>query len=188
MGEPTEGHIVRLRITLLTAAVLALMLGPTNPVLAGNPCGMPDRWPTEPSTAATTEIHLEACAFTPTVAHVDPGASVAFHNLNPGMAHTITGVGASVLGWKEWTGETRTWTAPDEAGVYPFACALHPGMVGAIVVGDVEPAATGDDLPVAAASTEANGAAGGRTRLLVTAGAAALLAAALLWARRARSR
>jgi hypothetical protein len=31
----------------------------------------------------------------------------------------------------------------DEAGIYPFACSYHPGMTGAIVVGDGKGAGNG---------------------------------------------
>jgi hypothetical protein len=37
----------------------------------------------------------------------------------------------------------------DETGVYPFACNYHPGMTGAIVVGDGK-GAGGDDITVEA--------------------------------------
>ena len=40
----------------------------------------------------------------------------------------------------------------DEAGVFPYACSLHPGMSGVIVVGDV---ATTTSAGAAAASTDA---------------------------------
>ena len=33
----------------------------------------------------------------------------------------------------------------DEAGTYPFACSYHPGMTGAIVVGDGKGVAGGGD-------------------------------------------
>ena len=36
----------------------------------------------------------------------------------------------------------------DEAGTYPFACSYHPGMTGAIVVGDGKGAAGGETIAV----------------------------------------
>ncbi len=58
-------------------------------------------------------------------------------------------------------GETRRFRF-DEAGVYPYACTLHPGMVGAVVVGDDERQA-GDAATVVAASSAGSGGPGGAT-------------------------
>lgn len=141
---------MRIRSTMLALALGTLLLVPTQAALAGNPCGMPDRWPTEPSAAVTTEVEMDWCAFLPTVAHVEPGNTVTFRNLSRGMPHTVTGVGGGMLGWEQRTDETLTWTAPNESGVYPYACVLHPGMVGAIVVGDADAGSVGasDVVPV----------------------------------------
>jgi hypothetical protein len=94
---------------------------------------------------------------------VDRGTSVTFVHEDPGLVHNVGGT--------EWGfyGEMRkgdTFTATfDDVGVYPFACSYHPGMTGAIVVGDALGAGTGwtvlNDTPVesppkpaAAASTK----------------------------------
>jgi plastocyanin len=87
---------------------------------------LPDVWPTEPSAAVTTEVEMDLCAFVPTVAHVEPGDTVTFRNLNPGMPHTVTGVGGGMLGWDQRTDDSLTWTAPDQPGVYPYACCTAP--------------------------------------------------------------
>jgi plastocyanin len=105
---------------------------------------------------------VDAC-FDASVLRVDRGTSVTFVHEDPGLVHNVGGT--------EWGfyGEMRkgdTFTATfDDAGVYPFACSYHPGMTGAIVVGDALGAGTGwtvlNDSPVqsppkraAAASTE----------------------------------
>lgn len=61
------------------------------------------------------------------------------------FAHNVVGHGVS---WGQFAdigpGESLV-VAFDTPGIHPFSCTLHPGMVGAIVVGNVtESAATPD--------------------------------------------
>jgi plastocyanin len=137
-------------VAALSMFVLALASAPG--VVAGDPCyhgfDIPPR-----SEEAATQIKVAPCAFGPTVAHVAVGATVTFFN-GPDFTHLITGANA------EW-GSRDVEVQPnqevsyrfDKPGIYPYACALHRGMSGAIVVGDVA-------APAAAAAT---GAAGGKS-------------------------
>jgi plastocyanin len=146
-----------LQVLRLAAVPLVLVLGslgaPT--VSAGNPCFHGFTMP--PATSeATTEIKLLPCAFAPTVAHVAVGSQVTFFN-GPEFAHLITGANQA---WGSpdvelAPGEQIAYTF-DTAGIYPFACVLHPGMSGTIVVGDAT-AATGGSTGAGsgAAATEA---------------------------------
>jgi plastocyanin len=83
---------------------------------------------------------IDAC-FDASILRVDPGTSVTFTHEDPGLVHNVGGT--------EWGfyGEMRkgdTYAATfDDAGVYPFSCSYHPGMNGAIVVGDALGAGTG---------------------------------------------
>jgi hypothetical protein len=77
---------------------------------------------------------IEGCAFEPAVLYVEPGDEVTW--INRDLApHTVTGV-AQAWGSSEVfeKGRKATWEFMEE-GVYPYYCALHPGMVGAVVVG-----------------------------------------------------
>jgi plastocyanin len=75
---------------------------------------------------------VDAC-FTPTILRVDPGATVTFVNKDP-FAHNVT---ANGWGHFDNLAPGDSFTASFEAaGTYPFACTIHPGMSGAIVVGD----------------------------------------------------
>jgi len=56
-------------------------------------------------------------------------------------------------------GETRRFTF-GEAGIFPYACTFHPGMVGAVVVGGDELHA-GDVGSVSAALASSSGGTGG---------------------------
>jgi hypothetical protein len=74
--------------------------------------------------------------FTPAVLYVDRGTDVTWINRD-GAEHNIVGVGGTWgdLGATLLQGDSATY-AFDEDGVYPYACWIHTGMVGAIVVGD----------------------------------------------------
>ena len=105
-------------------------------VSAGDPCYHNFEMP-KATTAAATTIALEPCAFTPTLTSVPIGATVTFKNPSQ-FTHLITGAN------QEWgsrdaeiaPGAAVTYTF-DKAGVFPYACALHRGMSGVIVVGGV---------------------------------------------------
>ncbi len=88
---------------------------------------------------------IDAC-FTATVTTVDPGAEVTFVNADFGMIHNVNG--------NEWghfedmaKGDAFTVTF-DEAGIYPFACQYHPGMTGAVVVGNGKGTGSGAGITV----------------------------------------
>jgi plastocyanin len=117
---------------VLALIVFGLVSAPT--AVAGNPCF---RDPPPPRTTGTDpEIKAAPCAFLPAVTHVGTGSTVTFFN-GPTFTHLITGAN------QEWgspdaelrPGQTVAYRF-DEPGVYPFACALHAGMSGTIVVGD----------------------------------------------------
>jgi plastocyanin len=128
--------------SLLVALVVGALIRLAAPsaVVAGDPCyhgyDIPER-----TTADATQIKLMPCAFGPTIAHVPVGATVTWVN-GPDWAHLVTGAN------EEW-GSRDDEIAPNasvsytfaKAGTYPYACALHRGMSGVIVVGDAPPAA-----------------------------------------------
>jgi plastocyanin len=118
-----------------TAALLAIGLLAAPTASAGNPCFHDFTMP--PADSATgNEVKLLPCAFAPTVTHVAVGTEVTFFN-GPDFSHLITGANQA---WGSpdvelGPGQKVSYTF-DTAGIYPYACVLHPGMSGAIVVGD----------------------------------------------------
>lgn len=118
------------------ASLLAAWLVAVPLVSAGNPCfhgfDIPDA-----STSTSNEVSLEPCAFTPTVTNVAVGSLVTFKN-GPEFSHLVTGADQT-WGSREVEIQPNRSVAYrfDKAGVFPYACALHPGMSGVIVVGDV---------------------------------------------------
>ena len=137
----------RVRTILVGAGLIGLALAAAPGVAAGDPCYHGYTIP--PTTSeATSTVQLDPCAFLPTSARVAPGTTIAFVNRS-GEEHLITGANAA------W-GDRVQPLAPgasvsvrfDEPGVYPYTCALHRGMTGAVVVGD-----PGADAAAAAATT-----------------------------------
>jgi plastocyanin len=124
---------MRRRIILVTLAVAALagVAAFVGPAQAGGGCHSPA------TTKETAAIELRWVCFGPTVARVDTGREVAFVNKDP-LSHNIVGLGVQWGDYEEIEqGEVRRFTFA-EPGIYPYACYLHPGMVGAVVVGGDE--------------------------------------------------
>jgi plastocyanin len=138
---------------LLGAGLLLVPVAGTPFVAAGNPCFHGFETPTL-TVASATSVRTQPCAFEPTVTVVKTGDTVTFRN-DGDMPHLVTGANG------EWgdreielaPGKTAEYTFA-EPGVYPYMCAFHPGMTGAIVVGDGGPA-------LAAAVAAAGGGGGG---------------------------
>jgi plastocyanin len=120
----------RIKATLL-AAVLAVtsQVAQVSPAQAGGGC----------HSAATngtgTTVEMKDMCFTPTVLRVRPGDSVTFVNRDD-MQHTVTGT-SELFG--SYTGlapqQSATYTFA-KSGVYAYSCIFHPGMTGAVMVGD----------------------------------------------------
>ena len=133
----------RIVVLLMSLGLLALAGLFASPVQAGDPCyhgfNIPDR-----TTASETQIKVAPCAFAPTVTTVAAGSTVTFFN-GPDFTHLITGAnaewGSRDVEMKPNSEVSYTFSKP---GIYPYACALHRGMSGTIVVGDLA-AAVGAD-------------------------------------------
>ena len=86
--------------------------------------------------ARGVRVAMADYCFTPTVLRVRKGATVTFVNKDP-EAHTVGGAAGSF-------GDMHREIAPGKSvsfqfereGIFPYVCLIHPGMTGAIVVGD----------------------------------------------------
>ena len=197
--------MLRFVLRLIAATSLLLASVGVAPVSAGGGCHGEDG--SVHSEGDATVVRMGPCSFSPTVVHVPAGTEVRFLNTAQ-VDHLVVG-------------ESQTWGTQfalvpgkelartfAEKGVYPFSCPLHPGMVGAIVVGGADaaavppPAAAGGDsravgnaAPAAPAAGATQGAqtapasqAGPSSAELLVVGAAIAAAAvivALAWRRQA---
>jgi plastocyanin len=122
-----RGRIVRIGIAL----GIILAAAPLKPALAGGG-GCIER---DLNVAREDAVVLHNMCFTPTIARVPVGTTVAWHNKDP-LKHTMTGANLT-FGDLDEKGLGAVWRVKfDRAGVYPYYCFLHPGMVGTIVVGN----------------------------------------------------
>lgn len=125
--------------------LVGALLVPTGVASAGGFCSGYEGERVTDEAGAT--VALEKNCFGPTVLRVSRGHAVTFVNRDPEV-HTVGGTAGSF-------GDMHRELAPgrsvsfrfDEEGIFPYVCLIHPGMAGAIVVGDGTP-----DAKVAAAA------------------------------------
>ena len=154
-----------LSLSVLSSGLL-LWLVAVPLVSAGDPCYHGFELPSDDQRVDRRQVKLEPCAFSPTVTQVAVGATVTFAN---GPSSPISSP-APNQAWGSRDveippGKTVTYTF-DKAGVYPYACALHRGMSGAIIVGDASGDGSGRRGPgrrAARRRTTASTATAGRT-------------------------
>jgi plastocyanin len=147
-------------IAALIAPALLLIAALAAPATqAGGGCHMPDG-SVYTEGDGTSVIRMDTCSFSPTIARVAVGTSIRFLNTST-VEHAVVG--------RAGTFESQILSPGAEysakfaaAGTYPFSCPLHPGMVGAIVVGGEVAAAPAPEAPAmtstsATTSTETGG-------------------------------
>jgi plastocyanin len=132
-----------LRLAAATAlsgslVLVALVLAPVAGVSAGGGCHGDNG--AVHNEGETSVVRMDVCTFEPTVATVDVGTEVRFLNTSA-MFHVVTGEQQSWGSQGELRQGEELRQTFDRAGIYPYSCPLHPGMVGAIVVGDPSAAA-----------------------------------------------
>jgi plastocyanin len=130
---------------LLGTSVVAGTLIAASPVWAsgGGGCGRPV------SDGQGVSVAIRMFCFTPTVLHIRAGQDVTWKNKDP-FPHNVIGANAA---WGSYDllkpGRSTTYRFT-RVGTYSFVCTVHPGMVGAIVVGD-------GDGPAGAGTTTGSG-------------------------------
>lgn len=119
----------RLPMFIVLSAMVVASVGAV-PAAAGGGCHAQ-----ELTDKAATEVKVHENCFSPTVTRVDVGDRVTWFSGEFEAPHTVTGV-AGGFGSADLPANGRASFTFAEAGVYPYACLLHAGMVGAVVVGD----------------------------------------------------
>lgn len=120
----------RLRLFVFLTAGLSFVLLPAVPAHAGAGCHNP-----EIRDVAGTRVELRDNCFVQTILRVAPGQSVTWTNRDA-VEHAVTGVGGT---WGNYDTFLRGESVSYEfsrPGIYPYFCYVHPGMIGAVVVGD----------------------------------------------------
>ena len=119
----------RRHLMLFLALVITAVLVPTGAAMAGGGCH------DGPSQGSGDTVEMKDACFTPSTLRVERGTTVTFINRDD-FDHNVSG-----MAWGEYgsmrTGD-RVSVAFDDEGVYAYACTLHQGMTGSIVVGDGE--------------------------------------------------
>jgi plastocyanin len=118
------------RFTMFFGLLAAIVVvAPATPALAGGGGGCESGR----QEVTKTAVDIADFCFTQTVVHVSPGQSVTWTNRDK-VEHTVTGVGRE---WGDYESVRFGGAVShrfDKAGVYPYFCVFHPGMVGAVVV------------------------------------------------------
>jgi len=124
---------MRRMIVSTTVVLFALVVVAAVPISAGasggGGCGRPV------SDARGSRVRIASFCFLPTILRIRPGQAVTFENRD-GFAHTVLGANAvwgSFSQVRSHRAVTYRFTRP---GVYPYVCTYHPGMVGAVIVGN----------------------------------------------------
>ena len=148
MSRRILASVLAVSTLLLLVAVVPAM------VSAGGGCHGPV---TPPGDGEASVVKIDGCMFYPTIARVPVGTSVRFVNSGE-VPHNVTGVGGTWGSRGEFDPEAEYKHTFSAAGIYPFACTLHPGMNGAVVVGDAAAAAavTADSTPSTAQTKDAS--------------------------------
>lgn len=128
--------MARRTLFVLAATFLAALALPTV-AIAGGGCH-------DGATTGTGDtVEMKDACFRPSTLQIDPGDTVTFVNRDA-MTHNVT-----AMGWGQFEdmnqGDAFRATF-EESGVYPYACQYHPGMTGAILVGDGTGAGNGETV------------------------------------------
>ena len=78
-------------------------------------------------------ITIKNFAFSPGSITVAPGTSVTVAN-DDSVAHTLTSTSGGFDTGNIQPGQSKTFTAPNRAGSYPYICTIHQYMTGTLTV------------------------------------------------------
>ena len=122
-------------ILVATALVLAACSssGSTTPTTkaASTPTTMSGS--TSSASTARDAITIKNFSFAPSTVTVAPGATVTVTNKDQ-VAHTITSTKGNFNTGDIGSGQSKTFTAPNTPGSYPYICSIHQYMTGTLVV------------------------------------------------------
>ena len=124
---------------LLSATLLggALLLAACSSSGSSTPTTAAPTTPTTASGSSTTTgahaITIKNFAFAPSTLTVAPGATVTVTNKDQ-VAHTVTSSKGGFNTGDIQPGQSKTITAPNTPGSYPYICSIHQYMTGTLIV------------------------------------------------------
>jgi plastocyanin len=125
-----RGRVNRRGMSIVVGAVLVVALGPgLASASGGGGCG---RAVTDDD---GTRVGISNFCFGPTILRVRPGETVTWVNKDS-VPHTVLGANGA---WGGYDTVRRVAFRFVSSGVYPYVCTYHPGMIGAVVVGNGKP-------------------------------------------------
>ncbi len=124
------GKLQAVLLVGVLAGCLLMIAGPAS--AGGGSCHNPEH-----VSASGVAVDAKKVCFFPTVLHVEEGATVTWTNHDP-VPHSVTGLAGAwgTTGEKLLQQGDSVSVEFSDQGVYPYTCILHPGMVGAVVVGE----------------------------------------------------
>src|SRR5437762_11977351 len=136
------------RRMIVAVFVVGLLLATRSSVALAAPAsgGGGHACPEPQSDSHTTQVDVKEGCMLPTVVRADAGATITWTNRDEAL-HTVTGTdvrsgrpGAGSWGSLEELAQNETFSHTfNDSGVFPYYCMLHPGMIGAVVVGNGVP-------------------------------------------------
>lgn len=126
-----KSRLIRSVVVLVVASPLGVLISAQAAAGGGFCRGVPV------TDTSTDRVFMADNCFTPTIVRIDVGQSVTWTNKD-GTPHVVAGANASWGSYDEIGQGGRTTIRFTRSGVYPYFCIIHPGMIGAVVVGDGE--------------------------------------------------
>jgi plastocyanin len=122
------------RLLLMTVGVM-LLVGVTPEVVHASGGGGCGRAVTDDD---GTRVSIRNFCFGPTILRVREGETVTWVNRDD-FPHVVLGANGAWGGYGKLRGGGEVRYRFVSSGVYPYVCTYHPGMIGAVVVGNGKP-------------------------------------------------
>ena len=126
-------HAIR-RVMLMTVG-MTLLVGVTPEIAIASGGGGCGRAVTDDD---GTQVNIRNFCFGPTILRVPEGETVTWVNRDD-FPHVVLGANAAWGGYGKVRGGGEVSYRFVTSGVYPYVCTYHPGMIGAVVVGNGKP-------------------------------------------------
>lgn len=134
-SSPRRGrHLIT--VTLFGAALLLAACsssGSATPTTKAAPTPSTASGSASSGATAKDAITIKNFSFAPSSITVAPGATVTVTNKDQ-VAHTVTSTKGGFDTGDIGSGQSKTFTAPNTPGTYPYICSIHQYMSGTLVV------------------------------------------------------